>query len=507
MLFLISLLISGIFIYFCRDFFKKKSVFFYELAIVVTVSSSFVDTSFLPKWINEYVISLVTKGTLGTAFFVYVMYAGALKRGSKIGPPLMKIRGELSIFAAFLVLSHNITYGKVYFKILFTNAGVLKNTQLIAAIISVAMIFIMIVLTITSFMSIRKKMNHKNWKRLQRTAYAFYGLMYVHIMLINIPYARMGKSGYLLNVIVYSVVFVSYGVLRVRKFYITKITKTKTECSRNVRVSNVIGVATIIVVCFLTVSLSVFGRNVNDNESENKRGNGINFVASDDNMSVVEDNNTDDLLMQGNEISTALDTAFSGEKEIEKEDSTTISSVDDEVENITKSDGKKSESESESIEETNKNNENSSGENGNEKVTESESKNNEVKETTNKNNNETKNQVATKEGNDSKEQVTTVHVYTYKNGTYEGTANVSDDLQFDYEILVTVKINNDKLTVTGLNANGANDDDWEFIERASILVNSINLSGSVDGVDVISGATYSSKGIIEAVKKAQNKAK
>ena len=75
----------------------------------------------------------------------------------------------------------------------------------------------MLVLTVTSFPSVRKKMQAKKWKQLQRTAYVFYGLMYVHIMLINIPYARLGLGMYIANVVIYSIVFLGYAAMRIAK--------------------------------------------------------------------------------------------------------------------------------------------------------------------------------------------------------------------------------------------------------------------------------------------------
>ena len=75
----------------------------------------------------------------------------------------------------------------------------------------------MLVLTVTSFQVVRKKMKAKKWKQLQRTAYVFYGLMYVHIMLINIPYARLGLGTYIANVVIYSIVFLGYAAMRIAK--------------------------------------------------------------------------------------------------------------------------------------------------------------------------------------------------------------------------------------------------------------------------------------------------
>lgn len=153
------------------------------------------------------------------------MYAGALPKGSKLIAPLMKIRGELSITAAILVLCHNFTYGITYFKMLFIKPEALSATQFTAAIISLVLIIIMIVLTVTSFQAVRKKMKAKKWKQLQRTAYVFYGLMYVHIMLINIPYARLGLGTYIANVVIYSIVFLGYAAMRIAKAVSAKATR------------------------------------------------------------------------------------------------------------------------------------------------------------------------------------------------------------------------------------------------------------------------------------------
>ena len=179
----------------------------------------------MPLFLKNNILGIFAKGSLGTAMFIAVMYAGALPKGSKLIAPLMKIRGELSITAAILVLCHNFTYGITYFKMLFIKPEALSATQLTAAIISLVLIIIMIVLTVTSFQAVRKKMKAKKWKQLQRTAYVFYGLMYVHIMLINIPYARLGLGTYIANVVIYSIVFLGYAAMRIAKAVSAKATR------------------------------------------------------------------------------------------------------------------------------------------------------------------------------------------------------------------------------------------------------------------------------------------
>ena len=217
MLLIISLIIVALFIYFLKDSLKKYANIFYIGAAVISIAVFLLE--FLPMhlFVKNNILGIFAKGSLGTAMFVVVMYTGALPKGNKLIAPLMKIRGELSITAAILVLCHNFTYGMTYFRMLFTKTSLLSATQLAAAVISLVLIAIMIVLTVTSFPSVRKKMQAKKWKQLQRTAYVFYGLMYVHIMLINIPYARLGLGMYVANVVIYSIVFLGYAAMRIAK--------------------------------------------------------------------------------------------------------------------------------------------------------------------------------------------------------------------------------------------------------------------------------------------------
>lgn len=217
MLLIISLIIVALFIYFLKDSLKKYANIFYIGAAVISIAVFLLEFLQMPLFVKNNILGIFAKGSLGTAMFVVVMYTGALPKGNKLIAPLMKIRGELSITAAILVLCHNFTYGMTYFRMLFTKTSLLSATQLAAAVISLVLIAIMLVLTVTSFPSVRKKMQAKKWKQLQRTAYVFYGLMYVHIMLINIPYARLGLGMYIANVVIYSIVFLGYAAMRIAK--------------------------------------------------------------------------------------------------------------------------------------------------------------------------------------------------------------------------------------------------------------------------------------------------
>ena len=150
---------------------------------------------------------------MATALFAVVMYTGVLKRGTEVSNRLRAVRGEISIIASILTLGHNFSYGLTYFPALFVNPGSIAPNFLLATICTIVMIAIMIPLMVTSFIKVRRKMKQANWKKLQQLAYLFYTLIYVHVLLINIPYAKMGREGYFMNVIIFSVVFLLYGAL------------------------------------------------------------------------------------------------------------------------------------------------------------------------------------------------------------------------------------------------------------------------------------------------------
>ena len=107
---------------------------------------------------------------------------------------------------------------------MFTKPDAMSAVQLAAGVISIILIAIMLPLFIMSFPVIRKKMNPRKWKKIQRLAYVYYGLLYVHIMVLMIPGTVHGYVEYAVNITVYSIVFATYAVLRLRK---TKINEGK----------------------------------------------------------------------------------------------------------------------------------------------------------------------------------------------------------------------------------------------------------------------------------------
>lgn len=246
---IISLLLVSLLVVLGKDFIKKYAISCYLVATllsaILVICSYTGITKHFPLWIRSSVWPILAKSTLATSIFIVVMFAGVFPNGSRPQKHLMPIRGELSIIASILTLGHNISYGRTYFKLLITKPEQLPLNQLLAAICSLTMLCIMIPLFITSFKIVRRKMNGRSWKKLQRLAYGFYALIYIHVLLLMMPKSMEGVTSYRLNLITYSIVFLSYAALRIRKALIKRTVILQ-------QIPVVVSSVLLIIICFLS---------------------------------------------------------------------------------------------------------------------------------------------------------------------------------------------------------------------------------------------------------------
>lgn len=483
MLFIVALIISIIFVAVFKELLKKYPNIFYITATVISIAA-FVCSSYvtMPGWVRDYVVGIFAKGSLGTAFFVLVMYASAMKNTWKATKTLMKIRGELSIMGCVLVLCHNCTYGRTYFRMLFTKPQSLSATQMTAAIISLVLITIMLILTVTSFPNVRKKMNAVKWKKLQRTAYIFYGLIYVHILLINIPYARRGMSEYIINVAVYSLVFVNYAMMRIHKAVAKKVKKI--ACSdekKNVyAVSLKVGLTVAGLIVIVGAMFMCFaGIDNNDNKEQDK----VYAQLTDNN----QNNNDNKVLTEQDktEKSTEAVTQESTDKESNNESQETETQEAKDEENTETADSKGQ------ISDTVANN---------------------SQEADNSVNNSPA--VDTSSGSDSgsdtsgskeeevKDAPTEAPRKFKADGTYSATVKCQ---RYNYMVTVQVVISLDTITqVTAAPATSDASDLMYFNMAADVIPSKLISAQGSSGVDTVSGATYSSKAIISGFNSAVN---
>ncbi|MBP3919779.1 MAG: FMN-binding protein [Clostridia bacterium] len=391
MLLIFALFLAVIFSYTCRKALKKHAVVFYAAAAVISIAVTIFDFHGVQNGIVNGIISLFSRGAFATALWCVIMWIGALPNGSAPMKTWMPIRGELSILAAILTLGHNFGYGKTYFVRMFSNPQSMKPTHLTAGILSLIMLFIMIPLTILSIPSIRKKMSAKLWKKIQRLAYLFYTLIYVHVMVLFLPLAQSGKTDYIINVIVYSLLFISYAFCRIYK----EICKKKPEYKYVVSRLSGLGV----VLCMVCVVIL------------------MSPVKKDDNAVLSLPTYT---VSDTTPMETAEETIASSSEMIE------TSTITEDI-------------------------------------------------------------PAQKP------------LRLYKDGTYTASA-----FGYDGDITVDVTILNDH--ITAITAKTAEEDSWYFEQAEKSIIEAILINQNTE-VDAVSGATYSSRGIMQAVKNALEHAK
>jgi len=454
MLLLISLAIALFTAFFLDKQLKKHPAVFYITAAVLTVASVAVkqaDITISNEFVRDYLLAVFTRGAMGAAFWAVVMWAGALPNGTFAIKKLMPIRGELSITAAVLTLSHVITYGIQYISDIIrgrTGSGEALRDFIITSIVCLVMVLIMLPLTVMSFKSVRKKMNAKTWKKIQRFAYLFYALIFIHVMVLFVPKAQNGRDGYFLNVLVYSTVFIGYAAMRLRKMFIAK-KKPAVRTAPN-----------IICACAMIVPLCIIGfiaRNTNKNET---------IKASKEAPAVFTFDAPAATTASSSEVMTTSHAVS---------ETTAVTTSDDATE-------ASSETVTETVEETTSSPE-ETGTSSAETTTEA---------------------AAVKTEPPVTEPVTQApteaqHVYRFKNGTFEGSGE-------GYAGKVNVSINIENDFITGFSAYADDDDPEYFSDAMQKVIPQIQQTLSAD-VDACSGATYSSKGIMEAARNALESAK
>ena len=249
MIFIIALLLALAFTLLCGPALRRCPGAFYAGAAIVSgavIALYWAAPEFLPLALRTRLP--VCLGAFGTACFAVVMYAGALPNGSRLTKVIMPVRGELSIFACLVTLGHNLSFGKNYLTPGYLFSGPVTATK-IAAWVSAVLILLMLVLTVTSIKKVRRRFQPKKWKALQRWAYLYYGLTYVHVLLLTIPAVWNGRSGYWLTLLAYSAVFLSYALCRLEKAALVKRGRSRDCTARRQAVFAVIG-------CALAVALT-----------------------------------------------------------------------------------------------------------------------------------------------------------------------------------------------------------------------------------------------------------
>jgi DMSO/TMAO reductase YedYZ heme-binding membrane subunit len=215
MVFVVSLIAAALFVLLLRKPLQKVPFVFYIIALILVgyyVYSYFNGTHVL-VW--RYCLVALQRCTLSLAFLTIVMYIGVLPESSKLRGALAPVRRQLSILGCILAFGHIIVYISAYI-VRFSSGFTAMSSNMVAALsVAVLLVLLLAVLLVTSFTQVRKLMQLTTWKKIQRFSYLFYFLIYAHILFVMMPSVLAGSATITTNVVVYSVVFAAYTVLRV----------------------------------------------------------------------------------------------------------------------------------------------------------------------------------------------------------------------------------------------------------------------------------------------------
>lgn len=205
---------------------KKHNKILYILAILLAIAIIYCELNDLRDNLPNslgYLEKLTYSGYISTYLFVIVMFMGTMSRKISLTKHFMKIRAELAVIASVLIVPHIYVHGMKLIMVLM-GGKTLTTNRIIYSIAGVIATVIMVPLFITSFNFVKKKLKSGMWKKIQRWSYAFYGLIYVHILFAYLN----SKVVNIKDVILLSVVFGAYTVLRIMKAFSEK-SKRKTH--------------------------------------------------------------------------------------------------------------------------------------------------------------------------------------------------------------------------------------------------------------------------------------
>ena len=227
MIVILTLLCSLAFFHFFGKAVKKKPAVLYGICILLSLVSIFYPREGGLPFLDFFFKKIMQRGVLAGSLFIWVMLAPVLPKSFSGRKIIYLLRGEMAICASLITLAHNLAFGGKYFGALFLGQGHISLMELHAAIVSCLMILLLIPLTITSFQTVRRKMQAKTWKKVQNWSYLFYLLLYLHIFFIYQGALLRGKGEYFFTLMLYSFIFGFYGFLRIRQYRVQKETREK----------------------------------------------------------------------------------------------------------------------------------------------------------------------------------------------------------------------------------------------------------------------------------------
>jgi len=200
---------------------KRFPVLFYLLALAASGLGMYLTLYSQPNPLGGAVILAFQKGQVAFSFFALIMFTGVFAKNSAIRHYLTPIRAELSIIASILILQH-LTLNLSIYMSRFAYLFMLRPSTISSLIFALILMVLLIPLAITSFNFVKKRMSAKAWDTLQKLAYVFFAVIFLHLLGFLLPTALAGTDTALPSVIIYCALLVVYLILRIRRAIIDR---------------------------------------------------------------------------------------------------------------------------------------------------------------------------------------------------------------------------------------------------------------------------------------------
>lgn len=216
MAFLVTLACSFVAVLLLRKPIAKAPLAFYALS-AATVVACVASTAFgMPRFVWAALFVLEQKCILPLALFTIVMFVGCFSKESFVSRCIRPIRAELSIIAWILSLAHVAVYVRGYVPRILGGDALAGNVA-VSFGVAVVLLALLLVLGVTSFHVVKRRMSTALWTKVQKGAYAFFGLAFVHVSLMLAPSALQGGRAAQASIAAYVVVFALYACLRIAR--------------------------------------------------------------------------------------------------------------------------------------------------------------------------------------------------------------------------------------------------------------------------------------------------
>ncbi len=213
---LLALVVAVLLVFPFSGALRRHPAPFYLAAVVVTGVYVWADLTGVCMAPVGALAAVMQKGYLSSLLLAVVMFTGCFEEGSAVRKRLQPVRGELSILSFILIVGHVCSYLPSY---LGRFGALLSARANVAAsiVLAVALTALFAVLAATSLRCVRRAMDSKVWKAVQRLSYLMVALLVAHIGFMLGRSALVGGLTARLTFVVYLAVVVLYAVLRVAK--------------------------------------------------------------------------------------------------------------------------------------------------------------------------------------------------------------------------------------------------------------------------------------------------